>query len=226
VKASSLKHVHLIGGAIVLLCLSPMHSSEAGSPSDTLRTLFGDANKILTDPATKQHPLERLVTIQALVGTVFDFRDAAERSLGGQWQASSTAEQAEFTRIFTEFMQRGFVYLLASVADVDGPGGGITVRFLRESVDREHATVQMTVAGRGGRLISLIHDLVYRDRRWAVRDVSIEGVSLVTNYRAQFDRVIRMSSYPELIQRMKIRIANESLPRSPSGPGPPETFGD
>jgi MlaC protein len=56
--------------------------------------------------------------------------------------------------------------------------------------------------------------------------VTIEGVSLVANYRAQFDRVIRMSSYPELIQRMKIRIANESLPRSPSGPEPPETFGD
>jgi ABC-type transporter MlaC component len=115
---------HLIFCTVVLLCLSPMHSSEAGPPSDTLRTLFGDANKILTDPATKQHPLERLVTIQALVGTVFDFRDAAERSLGGQWQASSTAERAEFTRIFTEFMQRGFVYLLASVADVDGHGGG------------------------------------------------------------------------------------------------------
>ena len=210
---------YLIFCTVVLLCLSPMHSSEAGPPSDTLRTLFGDANKILTDPATKQHPLERLVTIQALVGTVFDFRDAAERSLGGQWQASSTAERAEFTRIFTEFMQRGFVYLLASVADVDGNGEGITVRFLRESVDREHATVHMTVAGRGGKLISLTHDLVYRNWRWAVRDVSIEGVSLVTNYRAQFDRVIRVSSYPELLQRMKIRIANESLPQESVGTG-------
>jgi phospholipid transport system substrate-binding protein len=79
--------------------------------------------------------------------------------------------------------------------------------------------VQTAVAGRGGRLISLSHELVYRDRRWAVRDVSIEGVSLVTNYRAQFDRVIRVSSYPELIQRMKIRIANESLPQESVGTG-------
>ena len=79
---------------------------------------------------------------------MFDFRDAAERSLGGQWQASSPAEQAEFTRIFAEFMQRGFVYLLASVADVDDHGGGITVRFLRESVNREQATVQTAVGGR------------------------------------------------------------------------------
>jgi phospholipid transport system substrate-binding protein len=198
---------------LVFLCLSPPHSSEAGPPSDTLRAVFGDANKILTDAATRQRPLERLVTIQALVGRVFDFRDAAERSLGGQWQASSPAEHAEFTRIFTEFMQRGFVYLLASVADVDDHGGGITVRFLRESVNREQATVQTAVGGRGGRLISLTHELVYRDRRWVVRDVSIEGVSLVANYRAQFDRVIRVASFPELIQRMKIRVAAEPLPQ-------------
>ena len=196
---------------LVFLCLSPPRSSEAGPPSDTLRAVFGDANKILADPATRHRPLERLGTIQALVGRVFDFRDAAERSLGGQWQASSPAEQAEFTRIFTEFMQRGFVYLLASVADVDDHGGGITVRFLRESVNRDHATVQTAVGGRGGRLISLTHEFVYRDRRWVVRDVSIEGVSLVANYRAQFDRVIRVASFPELIQRMKIRVAAEPL---------------
>jgi phospholipid transport system substrate-binding protein len=198
---------------LVFLFLSPPHSSEAGPPSDTLRAVFGDANKILTDPAMRQRPLERLVTIQALIGRVFDFRDAAQRSLGDRWQMSSTAEQAEFMRIFSEFMQRGFVYLLASVADVDDHGGGITVRFLREFVDRDHATVQTTVGGRGGRLISLTHELVYRDRRWVVRDVSIEGVSLVANYRAQFDRVIRVSSYPELIQRMKIRVAAEPLPQ-------------
>jgi phospholipid transport system substrate-binding protein len=198
---------------LVFLCLSPPRSSEAGPPSDTLRAVFGDANKILADPATRYRPLERLGTIQALVGRVFDFRDAAERSLGGQWQASSPAEQAEFTRIFAEFMQRGFVYLLASVADVDDHGGGITVRFLRESVNRDHATVQTAVGGRGGRLISLTHELVYRDRRWVVRDVSIEGVSLVANYRAQFDRVIRVASFPGLIQRMKIRVAAEPLPQ-------------
>jgi phospholipid transport system substrate-binding protein len=178
-----------------------------------LRGVFHDANVVLTDPATEQRPLDRLIAIRGLFSRVFDFRDAAERSLGDQWQASSTAEQAKFTRIFTEFMQRGFVYLLASVADVDDHGGGITVRFLRESVNRDHATVQTAVGGRGGRLISLSHELVYRDRRWVVRDVSIEGVSLVANYRAQFDRVIRVSSYPELIQRMKIRVAAEPLPQ-------------
>jgi len=184
-----------------------------------LWTAFRDANMILTDPATGQHPMERLVAIRALFGSVFDFRGAAQRSLGGHWQASSVAEQNEFTWLFTEFMQRGFVHWLASVADVDGNGGGVTVYFLREAGDRETATVQVAVVGRGGRLIPLGHDLVYLDRRWVVRDVTIEGVSLVGNYRAQFDRVIRASSYRELIQRMKIRIALGSLLQESVGTG-------
>jgi phospholipid transport system substrate-binding protein len=197
---------HVSFCALVVLCSSPAPSSEAG-PSDALRAAFGDANTILTDPTSEQHPLERLGAIRALFSRVFDFRGAAERSLGAQWQANSAAEQNEFTRLFAEFMQRGFVYWLASVADVDTHGAGVTVHFLRESVERETATVQIAVVGRAGRLIPVIYDLVYRDRRWMVRDVTIEGVSLVANYRAQFDRVIRSSSYPGLIQRMRLRIA-------------------
>lgn len=206
-------------GALVLLWVSPARVSEAEPPSDVLRAAFGDANAILTDPGTAEHPADRLVAIRALFGRVFDFRGAAERSLGGQWQASSLAEQNEFTRLFTEFMQRGFVYWLASVADVDPSGAGVTVHFLRESVDHETATVQVAVLGRGGRLIPLSHDLVYRDRRWMVRDVTIEGVSLVANYRAQFERVIRASSYPELIKRMRIRIATGLMLLEPVGRG-------
>lgn len=209
----------VVVGALVLLWVSPACASEAEPPSDLLRAAFGDANAILTDPGTAQHPVDRLVAIRALFGRVFDFRGAAERSLGGQWQASSVAEQNEFTRLFTEFMQRGFVYWLASVADVDPNGAGVTVHFLRESVDHEAATVQVAVVGRGGRLIPLSHNLVYRDRRWMVRDVTIEGVSLVANYRAQFDRVIRASSYPELIKRMRIRIATGLLLMEPAETG-------
>jgi ABC-type transporter MlaC component len=152
---------HVILCAIVPLCLSS-RATEAEPPGDVLRAAFGDANTILTDPGTEQHLGDRLVAIRALFGRVFDFRDAAERSLGSQWQANSMAERSEFTRLFTEFMQRGFVYWLASVAEVSSHGAGVTVHFLRESLDRETATVQVAVVGRGGRLIPLSHDLVPR----------------------------------------------------------------
>jgi phospholipid transport system substrate-binding protein len=205
--------------ALLAPALAP-RSSQAGPPTEALRAVFGEANKILTSPATEQHPLERLAAIRALFSRAFDFRDAAERSLGSQWQARTVAEQSEFTRLFADFVQRGFVNWVASVAEVDSRGAGLTVNFLHESGTRDTATVEAAILGRGGRAIPITHDLVYRNRRWILRDVTIEGVSLVANYRAQFDRVIRASSYSELVHRMRARIAGDSLPSGSPGPGP------
>ena len=117
-----------------------------------LQAAFDDVNTILSDPATEGRPLGRLIAIRALLEHVFDFRDAAERSLGSQWPANNVAEQNEFTRLFTRFMERGVVYLLAMVGKVDGRGLGITTHFLSESVDGETATVQTLIhRGSGSR---------------------------------------------------------------------------
>lgn len=195
--------------AILVACLCQANLAQAAGPTDVLRGVFAEANRVLTDPATEQRPHERLLAIRGLFSRVFDFRDAAERSLGRQWQARTAAEQQEFTRLFADFVQRGFVYWLASVAEVDGRAGGATVQFLGETVERDTATVQTAILARGGRMIPLTHTMVYRNRRWVVRDVTIEGISLVANYRSQFDRVIRGSSYPQLVQLIRARIASE-----------------
>ena len=206
-RASTLRHLLLC--AIPLAALGPANIAEAGAPTEMLRGVFTDANRVLTDPATEQRPLERLVAIRGLFSRVFDFRDAAERSLGRQWQARTAAEQQEFTRVFADFVQRGFVYWLASVAEIDGRAGGATVQFVSESVDRDTATVQVAILARGGRMIPLTHHLIYRNRHWVVRDVNIEGISLVSSYRSQFDRIIRGSSYPQLLQLIRARVASE-----------------
>ena len=209
--------------AIALLCLLAAGTSEASGPTDVLRSMFGEANRILKDPATEDRPQERLVAIRALFSRVFDFRGAAERSLGRQWQVRSLAEQIEFTKVFAEFVQRGFVYWIASVADIDLNGSGVTVQYLGESVGRDTATVQTAILGRGGRLILLDHDMVFRDRRWMVRDVTIDGLSLVGSYRAQFEHVIRVSSYRALVERMRARVNESPRPQPASAtadPGP------
>jgi phospholipid transport system substrate-binding protein len=208
----------LIVCATLAACLASANPAQAGPPTEMLRGVFNDANRVLTDPTTEQRPLERLVAIRALFSRVFDFRDAAERSLGRQWQVRTSAEQQEFTRLFADFVQRGFVYWLASVAEVDGHAGGATVQFTGETVDHDTATVQTAILARGGRLIPLTHSLVYRNRRWVVRDVAIEGISLVGSYRSQFDRVIRGSSYPQLVHLIRARIANEYPFPEPAGP--------
>jgi ABC-type transporter MlaC component len=178
--------------------------AEAGAPTETLRAIYTEANAIITAPPTDQPPLDRLAAIRTLFSRAFDFRDAAQRALGGQWKARTAVEQNDFTALFAGFVERGFVFWLASVAAVDE--GGVTIHYLSETVDRDQASVTTSIGRRGGREVSLAHDMVYRNRRWALRDVTIDGISLVANYRAQFKHVIRTSSYPQLVDRMQVRV--------------------
>jgi len=191
---------------------------EAGPPTESLRATFTEANRIISDPATAARPLERLQAVRALFSRAFDFSGAAEEALGSQWRARSASEQKEFTSLFAGFVQRGFVYWLASVAEVNDGTGGITVTYLGEAVERERAVVRTAIGRRGGRQVALDHEMIYLSKRWMVRDVTIDGISLVTNYRAQFDRVIWGSSYPELLARLRTRVGSE-LPR-PASAGP------
>ena len=201
----------------VLVCLPAVGSPivEAGPPTESLRATYTEANRIITDPATAARPLDRLQAVRALFSKVFDFSGAAEEALGSQWRARPASEQKEFTSLFAGFVQRGFVYWLASVAEVDDGSGGITVRYLREAVERDRAVVRTAIGRRGGREVVVDNDMIYLDKRWMMRDVTIDGISLVTNYRAQFDRVIRGSSYRELLARLRVRVGSE-LPRPAS----------
>lgn len=204
--------------ALVWLMAVAGHPVEAGPPTEALQATFGEANRIITDPATAARPLDRLRAVRLLFSRAFDFSGAAEDALGSQWKARTASEQKEFTALFSGFVQRGFVYWLASVAEVDDSGGGITVYYLGETVDRDRAMVRTSIGRRGGRQVPLDHEMVYVGKRWMVRDVTIDGISLVTNYRAQFDRVIRGSSYRELLTRLQVRVGSE-LPR-PASAGP------
>src|SRR6202022_3120401 len=121
--------------------------AEAGAPTETLRAIYTKANAIITAPPTDQPPLDRLAAIRTLFSRAFDFRDAAQRALGGQWKARTAVEQNDFTALFAGFVERGFVFWLASVAAVDE--GGVTIHYLSETVDRDQASVTTSI-GRGG----------------------------------------------------------------------------
>jgi cell division septation protein DedD len=116
------------------------------------------------------------------------------------WQARTPAERTEFVRLFADFLERGFVAMIGSKASV---ADGVSVQYLGESVDGETATVSTSVLTRNGGDLPIQYSMLRGGGRWMVRDVVIEGVSLIANYRAQFMRVIRASSYAGLIARMR-----------------------
>lgn len=174
------------------------------TPTAELRAFFADATLILTDPETDGKHAERLGAIRAITRQIFDIREATKLALGPAWMDRSEAERDEFAHLYGDFLERAFIAWIAARAQIDG---GPRVSYLGESVGGGRATVRTTVLGRNGRDLPLEYRMVERGDRWAVCDVVIDGVSLAANYRAQFTRVIQSSSYPELVQQLRDKVA-------------------
>ncbi|MBI4636204.1 MAG: ABC transporter substrate-binding protein [Candidatus Rokubacteria bacterium] len=199
--------------ATLALVLLVGQGASAGPPTDRLRDFFVEANRILNDPATEDEPRERLNAIRRMVSDIFDFRGAAQLALGSHWRARTSAEREEFIRLFTDLLERGYLSRVASRARVNG---GVIIRYLDESIEGDLATVVTAVESRDGGEIPLEYRMVRRGARWAVRDVVIDGISVVDNYRAQFQRVLHGASYPELVAQMRAKTS-----RPPAAPSPP-----
>jgi ABC-type transporter MlaC component len=180
----------------------------AGAPTDALRDFFGAVNVVLTDPATEQQPFERLRLIRRHVNDAFDFREAAKLALGREWIARTPTEQNEFVAMFADLLERSYVWRVAGKASL---GGGVKVRYRDERVTGDIATVDTELMGRDGNEIQLAYRLVHRGGRWVVSDVVMDGVSTMQNYHAQFQRVVRESSYAVLASQLRAKLGMASV---------------
>ena len=183
--------------AVVLSLASP---ARAASPTQTLQGFFGRANAILATVDPMRSLDEPRRAVRELVDQVFDYQEAAELVLGPVWLTRTPDQRTEFVRLFADFLERGFVAMIGSKASVSS---GVTVQYVGESVEGDAATVSTTVLTRSGGEMPVDYSMIRGEGRWLVRDVIIEGVSLIANYRAQFARVIRTSSYAALIAKMR-----------------------
>ena len=173
-------------------------AAEAGSPTDELRDGIERIFKILGDPAMRgdAKAARRKAAISGIARELFDFDEMAKRTLARHWEARTPAERQDFARLFTELIERSYF------SKVDEHGSEKTV-FRNETVDGNHAIVRTTLlVGRGTRM-PLDYSMHKASERWRVYDLSIDGVSLIANYRSQFNRIIRTSSYENLVTQLK-----------------------
>jgi len=170
------------------------------SPKETLETFFGGANAVLQSADAERGTESPRQAIRALVNEIFDYQDAAARALGPAWQSRTPAQQAEFVRFFTDFLERGYIAFVSTKANVSD---GLQIRYLEESITGDSAAVATSLLTRNGSDLDVDYFMVRQGGRWMVRDVVVDGMSLIANYRAQFNRILSTSSYAELVARMR-----------------------
>jgi phospholipid transport system substrate-binding protein len=192
-------------------------SGMAGPPTEQLRRSIDQVMAILSDPTLRGEgkAATRRAALRRVMAETIDFGEAAKRALATHWAPRTEAERAEFTELFKELVAYSYILRIE-------PYGGETVAWLGEAVDGDHATVRTKIHSRQGEDISVDYRLQRREHRWLVYDVAIGGVSLVGNYRMQFNTIIQTSSYAELLTRIRARLRElEALPPSAVGRGAP-----
>ena len=166
---------------------------SAGAPSDQTRSTIEKVLAVLKDPAAKSNRLDR---IRQVINPSFDFAEMAKRSLGTHWQRRTPAEQQEFVKLFTDLVETSYAGTIESY-------NGEKVAIGTEKLDKDFAEVNTKIVTKQGEEFSIDYKLHQVDGSWKIYDAVIENVSLINNYRSQFNRVIGKSSYEELVTMMK-----------------------
>jgi phospholipid transport system substrate-binding protein len=194
-----------IGIFVFTLCFGFSRFAHAGEPLEVVRTAVDKAVQILKDPKlqSQDKKRERIERLREALNPIFDYEEMAKRALGTHWRRRTPAEQEEFVKLFRDFLER--IY-----SDKVDLYGGEKVRFGREVIDKDFAQVESTIIKPKGEELAVIYKLRQLNGQWKVYDAVVENISIVNNYRSQFDRIISGSSYEELVKRLQEKAGQDA----------------
>jgi phospholipid transport system substrate-binding protein len=187
-------------GSLVLASHVP--SAGAGEPLEKVRQTVDTVLTIVNNTALQ--PQERRTQIRQAVLQRFGFEEMAQRSMGQHWRTLTPQQRQEFVELFTELLERSYMSRIESYKA--GPQG---VRYLKEDIDGNRAVVHTEILSERDLSAMVNYNLLHKDSDWKVYDIVIEGVSLVNNYRIQFNTIIVKDSYASLVKQMRTKLTQE-----------------
>ena len=182
----------------VLMLLCSDKSANAGEPTEAIRGAVNQGVEILKNAKldNQKQRAQVIDQLRQIVYPLFDFNEMAMRSLGANWRRLTPQQRKEFVATFTALLEKTY----ANQIDLYN---GQQVVYTGESIDGDYAQVESRIIDKNGQTYSVVYKLHKVDGKWRIYDVVAENISLVNNYRSQFNRVIARSSFEELLKTMK-----------------------
>ena len=183
-----------------LLVLSTGQDGWAATAQEQLKGAIDRVVSTLDNPAMKGEgkAAERRAAVRLIANEIFDFGEIARRSLGRYWQPLSEAQRTEFVGLFGDLLERSYISKIELY-------GGEKIVYSGERMDGDLAIVSTKILTKNGTEVPIDYRLFKRGDSWKVYDVNIEGISLVSNYRTQFNKIIQSNGYNTLVDRMKAK---------------------
>jgi len=169
----------------------------ASAPGEQVKATIDQVMEVLRDPKLQgpSKKAERREKLRQVVLPRFDFAEMAKRALGNNWNRYPD-KQREFVTAFTQLLEETY-------ADQIELANGDKVVYLNERTEKDYSEVATKVISPKGEETSMTYKLHPVDSDWKVFDIVVENISIVNNYRSQFNRVLSNASLDELIKRIK-----------------------
>ncbi|HMA82568.1 MAG TPA: ABC transporter substrate-binding protein [Candidatus Binatia bacterium] len=173
---------------------------RAGAPTDQVRQTADQVLALLQDARFKGADKEsqRRQRLRQIIGNRFDFEEMAKRSLGANWRRVSRDDQERFVQLFTDFLEKSYADQIESY-------NGEKITYGREQLSQDQAEVDSKIITKKGREVTVDYKLRSAGGDWKVYDVVIENVSLVNNYRSQFNRILAKATFNELLKKLEAK---------------------
>ena len=188
---------------LVLTASIFMASVACANPTEDVKKTVDEVVHIVADKELKKNDTKRRQALKKAISGIFDYSEMAKLSLGKHWPPRTAAEKKQFAELFATLLENSYAGKIESYNNEK-------IVYIKEiSLDDKHVEVKSKVVTAARDEFTLDYRLVNQNGKWMVYDVIIEGVSLVSNYRSQFNKIITNSGYDKLVQ--KLQSKNQEL---------------
>jgi len=192
----ALRHV-LTGVAVFIVLAWGVAPVAAGTATEAIKSTIKQMFWILNDEELKApgRAAERRQQLEKVIGDRIAYDEMAKRSLGSQWTQLNDEERQEFVRLYAQLLRDTYSSRFDHYSDEK-------VEFLRETLQGDYAEVRTRLTSRKVSL-DVDYRMLQRADDWRVYDIVVDEISLVRSYREQFSKIIRTSSYGELVAKLR-----------------------
>lgn len=216
-NARALSAFLLLIGSLFFTATSAHAQGANGPATRYLRSRNEEANRVLQRPATTDAArAARSQEVTRILSDLLDFQELSRRALGTHWDGLTEAQRTEFAGLLQQLVERNYQANLERVLDFD-------ISYTTEQQTADGTTVTTSARSRTERRqppVEIAYTLHLQGTTWRVFDVVTDGVSLVRNYRNQFNRVITEHNFEELLRRMRERLG-QAAPAAAPAPATP-----
>ena len=172
----------------------------ATTPTGKVRAMLDKVMSIQTDPKLQGPTFreQRRVAIRKVIAANFQFGVMARQTLGSYWQKLDRRQRSEFASIFQDLFSDSYTRLVLDFLKRE------KIQYNEQKALAAGALVKTTIY-RTGEAIPVDYLLSQVRKDWLVKDVTIDGVSIVQNYRQSFGKVIRKESFKSLLKKMRLQ---------------------